>query len=240
MAVPKLKYASGNSASTTLSSGYSSSSTSAPLNSDTNFDAKSGEGQVVISEGTEKEEFAYAESKSGGALTIPLVNRGLEGTSAQSHLSGATIKGILTSGMWNDLVDSLLNILDQTTGAIKSNLSFLGRTTMITRKETIYDNGDSGTSKEISWINGSTQKITLNNNCTLSFSNASSGDYLTLLIDINATGGYTLTLPANCIGETGVVITKTANAKNLVGFRYDGTNYRIVGSQQNLSTISSL
>jgi hypothetical protein len=114
----KLKYAAGNSSSTTLSTGVADNETSAPLTSDTNFNSKSGEGMVILSEGENVEEFAYATGKTGGALTIPLDNRGLEGGSAQTHPSGATVKGIITAGMWNDVIDSLAKIVDKTTGNI--------------------------------------------------------------------------------------------------------------------------
>lgn len=105
MAAPQFKKAQGNSASTTLSSGVASGDTSAPLTADTNF---AGEGMVIMSEGENVEEFAYATTKAGGALTIPLANRGLEGGSAQTHASGATVKGVLTKGMWNDMVYGIL------------------------------------------------------------------------------------------------------------------------------------
>lgn len=118
MAAPKLKKAAGNSASTTASSAISDSDTSFPLTSDTNFDGDSGEGMIIADEGEATEEFAYSTGKSGAALTIPLANRGLEGTAAAGHSQGATIKGVLTAGMWNDMVDSLTNVLDQTTGAV--------------------------------------------------------------------------------------------------------------------------
>lgn len=120
MAVPKIKYAIGNSASTTISSGVTGSSTSFPLTSDTNFQAKSGAGMVIMDEGQATEEYGYATTVGGGALTIPLANRGLEGGSAQAHTSGTSIKGILSATMWNDLVDAVLNILDQTAGTVKS------------------------------------------------------------------------------------------------------------------------
>lgn len=122
MAAPKLKYASGNSSSTTPSSSISDSDTSFPLTSDTNFSAKSGAGMIIAGEGTSNEELAYATGKSGAALTIPLANRGLEGTSAHSHTTSETIKGILTAGMWNDLVDSIVNWFDPTTGVVKPAL----------------------------------------------------------------------------------------------------------------------
>lgn len=118
MTVPLLKYASGNSASTTASSSISDSDTSLPLTSDTNFDGKSGAGMVVIDEGEATEEFAYATGKSGASLTIPLANRGLEGSAAAGHSAGATVKGIFSAKMWNDLIDSIKNVLDPDTGAV--------------------------------------------------------------------------------------------------------------------------
>jgi len=108
MAAPQVKKAIGNSASTTLSSSISNSATSAPLTSDTNFSAESGEGMVILDEGTASAEFAYSTGKTGSSLDIPLANRGLEGGSALAHNSGATVKGIITAGMWNDFTDSYL------------------------------------------------------------------------------------------------------------------------------------
>ena len=116
MARDVLTYASGNSASTTLSSAVTGSDTTLPLTSDTNFNAKSGEGMVIVDEGAATEELAYATGKSGGALTIPLANRGLEGGSAQGHASGASVKGIITAAMWNDLIDSVSKVISKVTG----------------------------------------------------------------------------------------------------------------------------
>ena len=121
MAADKLQYSIGNSATTTLSSGISDSATSAPLVSDTNFNAKSGEGMALIDEGQATEELAYATGKVGASLTIPLVNRGLEGGSAQAHASGATVKGVLTATMWNNLIDALTNVVSKSTGAVDSS-----------------------------------------------------------------------------------------------------------------------
>ena len=120
MAVPVLKKGIGNSASTTLAVAMSNSDTSCTITSDTNFAAASGEGMILIDEAQSTEEIAYSASKTGATLSTPLANRGLEGGSAQAHAINATVKGILTVDMWNDVIDSLLNILDQTTGAIKS------------------------------------------------------------------------------------------------------------------------
>lgn len=118
MAKPKLGYAIGNGSSTTSSSSITNSDTTIPLTSTTAFQAKSGEGMILISEGEASEEIAYSTGLSGSDLAIPLANRGLEGGSAQAQSSGASIKGILTAGMWNDMIDSLLNDRTQSTGAL--------------------------------------------------------------------------------------------------------------------------
>jgi hypothetical protein len=118
MAADVLQYAIGNSASTTGSSSINNTDTSLPLTSDTNFAAKSGEGMVLIDEGEATEELSYSTSKAGATLAIPLANRGLEGGSPQAHSSGATVKGILTAGMWNNLIDALINVVSKSTGAV--------------------------------------------------------------------------------------------------------------------------
>jgi len=118
MAVPTLKKCSGNSASTTLSVAMANSDTTATLTSDTAFAAAEGEGMIIIDESQATEELAYATGKTGAVLSIPLANRGLEGGAAQGHAINATVKGILSASMWNDLIDALTNVLDQTTGAV--------------------------------------------------------------------------------------------------------------------------
>ena len=118
MAVPKLQYAVGNSASTTLSVAASNSDTTLTITSDTNFAAESGEGMILIDESQATEEVAYSASKTGSALSVPLANRGLEGGSAQAHAINATVKGILTAGMWNDLIDAMSAFFNQTTGVL--------------------------------------------------------------------------------------------------------------------------
>lgn len=116
MAAPALKKVLGNSASTTMSSSVSDSDTAFPITATTNFQSASGEGMAYIDEGTANAEYGYSTGLAGSSLTIPVANRGLEGTSAVGHDVQASVKGILTAGMWNDLIDSLTNVLDQSTG----------------------------------------------------------------------------------------------------------------------------
>ena len=113
----------GNSASTTLAVAMANSDTSCTITSDTNFAAKSGEGMILIDESQATEEIIYSDSKSGATLSTPLANRGLEGGSAQAHAINATVKGVLTVDMWNDLIDALTDTLfTQSTGALKSGI----------------------------------------------------------------------------------------------------------------------
>jgi len=116
MAVDFIQKAAGNSASTTLSSSVSNTDTSFPLTSDSAF--LSGGGFVLIDEGLATEELAYYTGKSGSALTIPLANRGLEGGSAQAHASGASVRGVISADMWNNLCEAILNLVVVTTGAL--------------------------------------------------------------------------------------------------------------------------
>jgi hypothetical protein len=116
MSRPKLTYAIGNGASTNISGSITGADTELILTADTNFNAKSGEGMVIVDESSVAEELIYATGKTGATLAIPVANRGLEGGSAQAHASGATIKGIISAAMWNDMIDSLTNVVSKTTG----------------------------------------------------------------------------------------------------------------------------
>lgn len=110
-----LKQVQGNGASTTLSSAISNSDTSAPLTSDTAFQ---GEGMVIIDEGAATEEFAYATGKVGSSLTTLADDRGLEGGSAQAHSASATVKGIITAGMWNNVIAAVSKVVSATAGTL--------------------------------------------------------------------------------------------------------------------------
>lgn len=120
MAAPKLQYASGNAGSTTTSTSMTNTDTSVPLTSTTNFSAAPtpGEGMLLLNEGAASEELAYGTGLSGGSVTVPLANRGLEGGSAQAHTTGVSVTSVLSAGMWNNMITALLNVLLQTTGAL--------------------------------------------------------------------------------------------------------------------------
>ena len=197
MAAPKLKYSIGNAASTTLSVASANSDTSMTITSDTNFAAKSGEGMVLIDESQATEEIAYATSKSGAVLATPLANRGLEGGSAQGHAINATVKGILTAGMWNDLIDSLTNVLSATTGALDTTkvVDLTTAQTLTNKRLTspkINENvAVTSTATELNLLTGVTALMTRTPRVVTTTDDA------TAVIDTDATDQYQLTAVAN-------------------------------------------
>ena len=90
-----------------------------------------------------------------------------------------------------------------------------------------YDNGNSGSSKTIDWSNGDRQKLTISAACTLAYSNAQTGQIITLEVVENGTGNFAITMPANTKYPGGITqaFTTTPSAINLVQVYYDGTNY---------------
>lgn len=85
----------------------------------------------------------------------------------------------------------------------------LKRVSMVS--DTIYDNGNSGSAISINWANGSTQKLTLTASTTLSYSNVSAGDYLSLWVVQGGSGSYSMAYPATTL-QTGSAITALSTA----------------------------
>ena len=229
MAAPNLKYVSGNSASTTLSAGISDSDTAVPLTSDTNFSAKAGAGMIIMGEGTSTEEFAYATGKSGASLTIPLANRGLEGGSAQAQVAGNTVKGIMTAGMWNDLIDHIVTEHndDGTHGIVHPTVI----------KQNLVSNTD-GETITFDMDAANIHTVIIKDNRTLAVSNVDVGQAFILNIVQDGTGGRTVTWFSTIkwVGGEKPTLSKGANSIDTFGFICTSKdNYQgyIVG--QNLS-----
>lgn len=92
---------------------------------------------------------------------------------------------------------------------------------------TEVDNGNSGTSKTISFQVSDAQKLTLTGNCTLTFTNTSAGGAYVLRLVQDGTGSRTVTWPAGTKwpGGTTPTLTTTAGAIDIISIYYDGTNY---------------
>jgi len=96
-----------------------------------------------------------------------------------------------------------------------------------------YDNGNSGATATIDWNNGQKQKITLTANCTLSFTDPVDGvsNFLIRVLQ-DATGGRSVTWPASVLWPGGVApsLSSAANARDIVSFYFDGTNWNGVAN----------
>ena len=252
MSRPVLAKSIGNAASTTLSVAMANSDANCTITSDTNFNADSGEGMVLIDESQATEEIAYSTGKTGAVLATPLANRGLEGGSAQGHAINATVKGILTAGMWNDLVDSMCNILDKTSGAVDTTkIVTLTGTQALTNKtitaptitsptitspvmsaaqfttqayfDAEVDDGNSSTADTIDWTTGNKHKSTVTGNCTYTFTPPSGP--ANLILKLVNPGSKTPVWPVTVLWSGGTEPSWTASGTDIVAFYWDGTNY---------------
>lgn len=89
----------------------------------------------------------------------------------------------------------------------------------------IYDAGNIGAGLTINWNNGPIQKVTLNGNATLSFSNPVAGSTYTLILVQDGVGGKGITLTGWDFGDNAPNYNTGANKKNVVSGLYDGSEY---------------
>ena len=94
-----------------------------------------------------------------------------------------------------------------------------------------------GATVNIDWEDGSVQTLTLGGNRTLEFDNPVTGGKYVLILKQDATGGRTVTWPANVKWTAGSapVLSTGANDIDIFGFIYDGTNWYGVGEALDLS-----
>ena len=176
---------------------------------------------------TSKAEWITYTSINSVTYELNGVTRGQEGYSAKAHSNGVTVGFPISESHINNINDLLTG---NATGVVLDEPD-LGQ--VVKRSAKIYDNGNSGASATIDWSNGETQKITLTDNCTLSFSNVVAGGYLTLWLIQDATGSRTVTWPSGTKhpGGTAPTLTTTANAIDIVGIRaYDASTYHVIAN----------
>ena len=246
MSAPRLMYGIGNSASTTLSSGIIDSDTAAPLTATTNFDdaPTPGEGMVLFDEGESTEELAYSTGLSGSSLTIPLANRGLEGTSAAGHANSSSVRGPITVGMWNNLITSLLNAFVQSTGAVDTTkIVTLTASQTLTNKslttptitkpvmnatnpsaQTYTPSGGGTATLDLSLANE--HRITMPaGNITIALSNDTNAQKFIVSITQDSIGSRTVTWFSTIkwAGGSAPTLTTTANKRDTFGFIRTGS-----------------
>jgi hypothetical protein len=102
-------------------------------------------------------------------------------------------------------------------------------------KETVQSHGSSGATETIDIANGNSHAVTLNANCTFTFTGATNGTECSFILELteDGTGGWTPTWPGSVIwaGGSAPTHTTTANTTTLYVFRSrdGGTNW--YGSQ---------
>ncbi len=148
---------------------------------------------------------SWANIGSGSGMTTLLENHTFRGNSTSQAVDTDVIK-LRTTGI-----------------EIKNQIGF----------STIFDNGNSGSSKTINWTNSNKQKITTTSNCTLTFTAPTYPNNLQLImIHENSTVSYVYTYPGTVKWYGGVKITttNTANAVDIISLFWDGTNYYTMGN----------
>lgn len=145
-----------------------------------------------------------------------------------TQYASSTQNGLLSSTDWNTFNSKLSSLSDDTSPQLGGELDAGAHSIGFTLK----DWGNSGTALTIDWRLGNKHKVTLTDNCTFTFTDPSKPGNFVLMLVQDATGGRTVTWPANCkwAGGTAPTLSTAANAIDIVSFFYDGTNYYGVAS----------
>jgi len=176
--------------------------------------------------------------------TSPASGRGADSTTDQAHTS-PVVEMIWNAKDWNDLIDGLL-IEHQQSGKHKAITSSDITASKVTaslvtacditgpsrfvRAYGLHSNGNSGSAATVNWLNGDRQTITISASTTLAFSNAQSGQILTLIMRENSTGNYSITLPTiKWNGGVSPTWATASNSINTLSCMYDATASEYLG-----------
>lgn len=90
-----------------------------------------------------------------------------------------------------------------------------------------YAVGAGGAAKTIDWSNGNEQTITLDSDCTLTFTNGKAGGRYVLVFTQDGTGGWAIAWPGTVVWSGGIEPTLDTDPAgiSLIAFYYDGSNY---------------
>jgi len=150
-------------------------------------------------------------------------------------IKGDTSSTIQSSGVLLDDLNNLTNVNSvhlNGTSSISEVLRVNGAVLMngVVKSNPEFPNGNCGSAKTINWNNGNRQSVILNNaSCTLSFtapSGLGTGSFLLKVVQ-DASGNRAVSWPETVKwpNGTGISLSTTANAIDMVSCYYDGTNY---------------
>jgi hypothetical protein len=166
------------------------------------------------------------------------VARGQEDYSAKAHANGVTVAFPLSKSHINNIVDKLEGLDTGVTLDQPTLTSPTINTPSITTPKvvTAHAIGTAGATETVNWANGDLQTMTLDENITITFSNAVAGQRLTLFMLQDGTGTNTITWADTITWQDGITwsdtyYSKTADKMNVVVIYYDGTNYYGMGAK---------
>lgn len=198
----------------------------------------------------------YIEYSAISGTSVTIETRNVDGSGAvRTHSVGSVVE-FIPSVTWAERINAaLLNIIDATdVDTLKStivtttgtqtlsnktvaNATLSGTTDVVARRSAIYDNGNSGASATLSFSNGDTQKLTLTGDATVYWADAAEGDYMTLHLIQDGTGGRNPTFPSGANYPGGVAPTWSATpaARDVVAIRpFSSTDIDILASSLDL------
>lgn len=198
----------------------------------------------------------YIEYSAISGTSVTIKTRNVDGSGAvRTHAIGSVVE-FIPSVTWAERINTaLLNVIDAsdvdtlkstivtTTGTqtlsnkTVANATLSGTTNIEARRAAIYDNGNSGASATLSFSNGDTQKLTLTDNASIYWADATEGDYMTLHLIQDGTGGRSPTFPsgANYPGAVAPSWSATPAARDVIAVRpFSSTDIDILASSLDL------
>lgn len=195
--MPRLNLA--NNCGSTLSSGIGTTDTSFTLTDGSSFPSAPFRCTIYAEDG-KPEDGEIVEVGSISINTCSSVQRGMEGTDAQTWSAGAKVEILGTAGMYNELLSS---VEEDTTpklgGNLDANDKIIGKPVIKDYAEAVKAHGTTGGSITCNLEDGNIHTITLNAATTFTFSNPpASGKAGSLTLIINqGTTAYAVTWPAS-------------------------------------------
>lgn len=180
------------------------------------------------------------------------------GSTDQDHAIGEVVEFIADVTWGNAVAEALATVVDASdVSTLKSTIATLTGTQTLTNKtltapniggtvtgsgtyntptivtpivKTAYSIGTAGATETVNWANGDRQTMTLDENVTITFSNAAAGQTLTLYMLQDGSGTNTITFADTIVWQDGITwgtsyYTTTADKWNVVVIYYTGSAY---------------
>lgn len=204
----------------------------------------------------------YIEYSGTSGTTVLITTRNVDSSNAAlTHAVGSIVE-FIPDVTWADrMYDALATLVDvDDISAINTDIVTLTGTQTLTNKtltapniggtvtgsgtyntptivtpivKTAYSMGTVGATETVSWANGDRQTMTLDENVTITFSNAVAGQTLTLYMLQDGSGTNTITFADTIVWQdaTTPTWTTTADKLNVAVIYYDGTSYFGMGAK---------